>query len=68
MINSVNIPDYDFDGGIYLSDDKIFYFVGEIGDDEGCIIKVNFKNGNITKLTNHNEDNFISDSRYYNLF
>ena len=63
---SITMSDCKCEAGLYLSDDYILYFVGEFGDDEGGFFKADFNKGNITKLTQHDEDNFIVDFAFYN--
>ncbi|MBN2411224.1 hypothetical protein JXQ31_05980 [candidate division KSB1 bacterium] len=66
MQKSITMSTYKCDAGLYLSEDYILYFVGEVGDDEGGFFKADFNTGYITKLTNHDENNFLVDFAFYN--
>ena len=69
QIYSVKLNGYGCDAGLSLLDGNEFYFVGESRtvDDEGLIVKVDFGANKATKLTNHGENKFIMDSKFYNL-
>ncbi|MEN8194848.1 MAG: hypothetical protein ABFS12_18650 [Bacteroidota bacterium] len=69
QISSVILSGYGCDVGLSLVNENEFYFIGESRtvDDEGIIVKVDFNKNNVTKLTNHGEDKFIVDSKFYNL-
>ena len=66
MQKTIAMSNYKCDVGLYLSEDHILYFVGEVGDDEGGFFKADFNESRITKLTNHDEKNFIVDFAFYN--
>jgi hypothetical protein len=65
QISSAQLFAYHPETGFYITENREFYCIAEIGDDESCILKVDFNDGSITKLTNHGEDNIIVDFRYY---
>lgn len=69
QINSVKLNGYGCDVGLSLVNGNEFYFIGESRtvDDEGLIVKVDFSANKATKLTNHGENKFIMDSKFYNL-
>lgn len=69
QISSITLNGYGCDVGLSLVNENEFYFVGESRtvDDEGLIVKVDFSANKATKLTNHGEDKFIVDSKFYYL-
>ena len=69
MISTIEIKNYLCDSGLNLTSNYEMYLIAEsnIVDDESVILKVNFNTKTIECLTNHGEDKFINDARYYQL-
>lgn len=69
QISSVILSGYRCSAGLSLDNENDFYFIGESStvDDEGVLVKVDFSAKKITRLTNHGEDKFIVDAKFYNL-
>ena len=67
LIDSFAIDGYTCKTGLFFSEERELYFIGEAKnvDYESPIVKVDFDTDQISKLTNHGEDKYINDLAFY---